>query len=358
MERVSREAILAERQRRHGLAAPLASVDGYEALFARLQPVAPIANSRPGDPPRLVHRTRFDDGAEADRRRATRQMVKGRFQGGTIGYVLADDLPLHAAAFRRPLARLDPTQQTVLEVVQREGPVTPRQIKETTGLLNKAIMPALHRLQEAFLVYEDQVDNDWERGWYDLTAEWPAVAEAALSSRPSLSWEAAAGEVVRRFLAAHVFATAGQVRDWSGWPARALTTLLAGLERTGALQPATVDGLGEGWLDSAATGVPALTPQPGALMLHRADPLVRSHASELRRRFAGREVLQYLLIDGAFAGAVVGHWRIGPHDVEDIVVELPAAARAARRDEIVRAVAWGYGPPDSRLLRYDGQPLV
>ncbi|MCX6377124.1 MAG: hypothetical protein NTU88_14010, partial [Armatimonadetes bacterium] len=71
-------------------------------------------------------------------------------------------------------------------------------------------------------------------------------------------------------------------------------------------------------------------------------------------RFAGLEVLQYLLIDGDFLGAVCGHWRIGPHDVADIILELPAEERIARRDEIVEAVAWRYHPPSHHILRYDG----
>ena len=60
---------------------------------------------------------------------------------------------------------------------------------------------------------------------------------------------------------------------------------------------------------------------PSVFMLHRSDFLTKSHTSELKRRFGGQEVLQYLLIDGMFGGAVLGHWRIGPHDVDDIVVK-------------------------------------
>jgi hypothetical protein len=92
-------------------------------------------------------------------------------------------------------------------------------------------------------------------------------------------------------------------------------------------------------------------------MLHKADTLVRASMSELKRRFAGLEVLQYLLIDGSFRGAVCGHWRIGPHDVEDIVTDLPARARADRRDEILEAVAWQYRAPSHRILRYHGEPV-
>ena len=122
------------------------------------------------------------------------------------------------------------------------GPVTPQQIKEKTRLLNKQIMPALHRLQEAFLVYEDQKDSDWERGWYDFATEWPEIDPAA---EP---WESAASQVLLRFLRGHVFATFEQLRDWSQWPAHRLKSLVADLEQRHALLALTVEGLGAGWI--------------------------------------------------------------------------------------------------------------
>jgi hypothetical protein len=85
---------------------------------------------------------------------------------------------------------------------------------------------------------------------------------------------------------------------------------------------------------------------------------VHASLSELKRRFAGLEVLQYLLIDGDLRGAVCGHWRIGPHDVDDIVVDLSPEECVARKAEIIRAVAWGYHAPSHRILRYAGEPLV
>jgi len=96
---------------------------------------------------------------------------------------------MDARAFRRPLTELNKRQQTVLEAIQMMGGLTPQQIKEETGLLNKEIMPVLHRLQEAFVVYEDQVAANWDRTWYGFAAEWPEVElEAA-------SWEASATQV-------------------------------------------------------------------------------------------------------------------------------------------------------------------
>ncbi len=349
-----REAVLAERMRRQRLTDPLQSADEYVELFRLLQPVSPVANTRPGDPPRLFPRARFDDGIEADRLRARRHIVKGRFLGGGIGYVLAEDLALYANVFRQPIPWLTEIQSTVWETLQTTGPLTPRQLKEETGLLNKHIMPALHRLQRAFLVYEDQTDSDWERGWYDFAGEWPDVQLSDDQRQP------ATVQVLLRFLQGHVFATFEQVKDWSQLPAKFLSGVLQEMEKSSLIVPRAVPGLGEGWLraeDSSSQAVKPGNLAPSAFMLHNADGLVRSHASELKRRFGDYEVLQYLLVDGVFQGAVVGHWRIGPHDVSDIVLTLPAAERASRREEILTIVAQRYHPPDSHVLKYAGEAL-
>jgi hypothetical protein len=240
----------------------------------------------------------------------------------------------------------------VLEAVQVAGPLTPRQIKEETGLLNKQIMPALHRLQKAFLVYEDQVDDAWERWWYDFESEWPEVElDKDLQ-------QTAAVQVLLRFLKSHVFATFEQLKDWSQFPLRLLAKFVREMEETDLIVPQTVEGLGEGWVRTLDATLREGKITPSVFMFGREDILVKSHASELKRRFGGQEILQYLLIDGAFQGAVLGHWRIGPHDVADIVVTLPAAERANRREEILDVVAKQYHLPHSRILKYAGAAVV
>ncbi|MFA1822616.1 hypothetical protein ACDX78_21105 [Virgibacillus oceani] len=52
----------------------------------------------------------------------------------------------------------------------------------------------------------------------------------------------------------------------------------------------------------------------------------------LKQMFSGREVLQYLFTDGEFMGAVLGHWRIGPHDIEDIKICLEHDEAEKRRN--------------------------
>jgi hypothetical protein len=314
--------------------------------------VSPVALTRPGDPPRLIPRTHFDDGTEADRLRAQRHIVKGRFLGGSIGYVLAEDLALYANVFQRPLTYLNEIQEMVLEAVQVTGPLTPRQVKAETGLLNKQIMPALHRLQKAFLVYEDQTDDDWERGWYDFATEWPEV------KLDEVRHQAATAQVLLRFLEGHVFATFEQLKDWSQLSKKLLTGAIQEMERANRIVPQTVAGLGEGWLRAEDAILPEREVVPSVFMLHKADFLVRSHLSELKRRFKGLEVLQYLLIDGQFQGGVTGHWRIGPHDVDDIVIMLPARERAKRREEIIEVVAQWYHPPHHQILKYSGAEIT
>jgi len=349
---ISPETIFAERLRRQRLPVPVKTIEEYTTLFRLLQPVTPVADTRPGDPPILVHRAAFDDREITSNWRADRRLVKGRFLRGAIGYVFSEELELYANAFQRPLDKLNRRQELVYETLLHVGPLTPRQIKEETGLLNREIMPILHRLQQAFLVYEDQVDTDWERAWYIFPAEWPDITLG-----PD-GWETAAREVLGRFLRAQVFVTGEQIKDWSGWPVKGIKHLLQLMQADGDVVSCTFHGLGDGWTWAEDTIVNAPAPLPTVFMLHRSDPLVRACLSELKRRFAGLEVLQYLLIDGDFRGAVCGHWRINPFDVEDIVVNLDPAERASRKAEIIQAVAWGYHPPHHHILRYMGKPLV
>ncbi len=342
------ETILAWRLARQGLSGPATDELAYGELLRRLQPVAPIHFSMPGSPPRLLHRTVFDDEDIANGLRARAEWVKGRFWGGNIGYVLAADLALYAAAFRKPISRFSAIQEQLLQTLRGTGPLPSKLLREETGLLSKKIMPALHRLQQAFLVYEAQEDSSWERPWSLFESEWPDVDPEAMP------WENAASEVLQRFFYSHVFATFTQVCSWSQFGVHRLKKLLGQMEDNGRLLARQVEALGEGWVVAADGDLEPRVPDKGVFMLHKADALVKSHIAELKERFGRRETLQYLLVDGAFAGAVCGHWRIGPHDVDDIIVDLCDEQAEARRQEVLEQVGRVYRPPRSRILRYQG----
>ncbi|MDA1191228.1 MAG: winged helix DNA-binding domain-containing protein [Candidatus Poribacteria bacterium] len=342
--------VYAERLRRQGLTARAETPEAYRDLVRILQPVA--TDMGPGSPPHLVHRCAFDDVEEAARMRGTKEYAKGRFLAGTVGYVLAEDLELYAITFRRPIPHLTEVQEAVLKVVREKGPIKTPQIREETGILGKHIAPALNRMQEACLIYEDQISHmEWERICVDFAAAW---ANVDLHARV---WEDAAAEVLERFLENHVFATTEQIKDWSGWTGKRLNGLLDELEQEGQIFAATLEDV-YGWVRPDDADLPPQDIPRATFMLHDQDILVRSHRSELKERFKGLKVLQHLLIDGEFKGAVVGQWKIGPHDVDDVVVELPADEVQARRDEILAAVATGYRPPRHNVLRYAGERLA
>lgn len=348
---VDAATILATRHARQGLSKPIARVAGFEALFRRLQPVSTGALVRPGSPPRLVHRTRFDSAAAADAWRPSRRIVKGRFQGGGVGYVHRTDLALYANAFRRPLSEITITQHQVYETLRVGGPLTSSLIKEETGLLKKQINPALQRLQEAFLVYEDQVDDAWQRGWNEFASEWPEI-DLSDATRDS-----AAAEVVRRFLDVFVFATQAQLCAWTEWPKQRIAQAIADLEADGSVAATEVADLGAGWSCRKDLRLRTASPPPTAFLFDRGDFLPRAHKSELDRRFGRTDVLQYVYAAGEFIGAVRGHWGFKPFDIDDIVIQRPAAAAAALRDEVLTLVRAAYPEPRHHVLRYAGKKV-
>ena len=344
---MTKGSLMAARMDAQGLDQPLRDEADYPALFRRLQPVSPIAMTYPGNPPALVKRTLFDSAEASDDLRADRMVAKARFLDGTVGYVLTRDLGDYAIVFRKQPTRLNAVESEVLAAVRELGPITPRLLKEETGILAKKVGPGLAKLQRAFLVFEDQTETNWERGWSTFSSAFPDL------DLDSMDQEAAAFRVLGRFFESMSFATFQQVRDWSGLSLKDLKAWVAALETTGRITAASVEGLGEGWIRSEFR-VARTKPRKSVHMLHLQDGLVRAHRTELKERFSGREILQFLLVDGAFRGAVCGHWRIGPHDVEDIVLDLPAKERGDRKREILAEVASTYRGERHRILNYDG----
>lgn len=327
------QAALALRMERQHLTRP-APETGYDPLFRLLSPVPTVYWCCPGDPPRLSFRANFDDGAYNDRRRSRREIVKGRFLGGTLAYVEATELPLFAALCRKA-PKSSETQRMLLDLLRREGPMSIGVMRELTGLPAKEITPALHKLQEAFLVFEDQADGSWERGWYLLEEEFPEVPASALS------FEEALQTFLLRFAEAFVFVEPAAAKSFYRLPLKAVSAALSSLCAQGKLEPLELDGR-TGFLrpeDRTLLNC-AAPPEPSIFCLHRNDPLVRAEEASLKERFpAGEwEPLQYLLIDGDFRGVVLGKFRQGPHDVEEILLDLPSEEAAARRKEILSAV--------------------
>ena len=118
-----------------------------------------------------------------------------------------------------------------------------------------------------------------------------------------------------------------------------------------------VDGLGEGFVQKKDLDLTDNEMPQSVFMLDKSDYLARADLDELKDRFKGSEVLQYLLIDGEWKGAVLGHWRIGPHDVEDVVLCLEEKEAEKRKDEIISAVRAGYPEETTRIVCFNGDQL-
>lgn len=328
-----------------------ASKEEYDSLYRDLQPGTNVYWNGFGDPPSLWGRAAFDDKEYNRRRQADRRLVKGRFAGGNIGWIVPEDMELFLAVYRKPLGNskrgpADYNLRRVLELIEREGPLNIRQIKDETGLLVKEITPALHRLQEAFLVYEDQYDGEWDRGWYRFDEIFPDIDPDKYSRAEALP------VLLERFVCRLGAVTEEMAKSWFRLPAKDIKAVFASLAADKKLT-AVDDRL---YMLTADLDYEPTEPPHSVFALHRNDILYRASEPELKAMMQTLcdgleydcEPLQYLLVDGKFIGASVGHFRNGPYDLNDIRV---ADGYDDRRDEIIKAVAdANYGKMPIRFM--------
>lgn len=313
-----------------------ANKDEYLALYRDLQPGQNVYWNGFGDPPSITFRADFDDIAFNRVRQARHELIKGRFCGGNLGWIVPEDLELFLALYRKPLPKPTGIQRRLLTLIEREGPLTIQMMKAETGLLVKEITPALHRLQEAFLIYEDQYDGEWDRGWYRFGEMFPDIDPEKYTRLEALK------NVLQRFAYRLVLFDTAMAKSFYKLPEKEIKAAVSALVTDGVLIEAENGYLLKSdaeLLQTYTTSVPRFV-----YALHRNDILVKSNEHVLKEQFRplyahleyDHEPLQYLLIDGEFHGASVGHFRNGPYDLNDVVTDLPDAD--ARKDEILEAV--------------------
>lgn len=329
------EKIRALRMERQHLLTP-ANETEYDALYRDLQPGQNVYWNGFGQPPTLSFRADFDDLAYNKSRQFRRELIKGRFAGGNLGWILPEDLELFAALYRKPLKNATMTQQMLLERIEMSGPYTIGQLKEESGLLVKEITPALHRLQEAFLIYEDQYDGEWDRGWYRFGEFFFDFSLDRYTKTEALKI------VLRRFAHRFVWFTPAMAKSFYKLPEKEIKLAIAGLVSEDVL----VESDGGYLLKEDAETLKTYTASEfhSVYALHRNDPLYKAFEPALKSLAKSLteglpydcEPLQYLLIDGVFHGAVVGHFRNGPYDLND--VRIDDASLLSRKEEIIAAV--------------------
>lgn len=320
-------AIIALRMERQCLTKP-AQTEEYIRLYRDTEPGQNVYWHGFGEPPVLSFRADFDDMEFNRIRQNSRELVKGRFQGGNLGWIEAEDMELFACLCRKPLDAPNTAQTELLALLECNGAMTIQQMKEKTGKLVKEITPILHRLQEAFLVYEDQHDGEWDRLWYSFKEMFPNVDLEKYTRTEALKI------VLRRFAYRMVWFDAAMAKSFYKLPAKEITKAVKELSEEGIL--AEYEGgfvLAEDveLLESSTATPPHMT-----FVMHRNDILVKSYEHVIKERYSGDyELLQLLLLDGELHGAVQGKFKYGPYIIENVVVD---EEYEDRREEILRAV--------------------
>ena len=307
----------------------------YIKLYRDMQPGQNVYWNGFGEPPTLSFRTDFNDIEFNRERQLKRELIKGRFSGGNLGWIVPEDMELFIGLYRKPLTKPTADQLTILELIETSGPYTIQQIKEETGLLVKQITPILHRLQEAFLIYEDQYDGEWDRGWCLFTEMFPDVDICRYTRHEALKI------ILKRFAYRNVVIDSKMAKSFYKLPEKEIKAAISELYDKGELAVCK-DGY---CLASDIDVLDSLKVEDMHFVyaLHRNDFLVKSFEHIIKDRYNklsdglpyDHDILQYLLIDGEFCGAVVGHFRNGPYDLNDVVCD---PGYEDRKDEIINAV--------------------
>lgn len=347
--------IISLRMERQFLLHRKAGEEEYIPLYRDTQPGQNLYWHGFGQPPVLSFRADFDDIEFNRQRQLKRQLIKGRFCGGNLGWIMTEDLELFAALYRKPLTKPSEAHLQVLELIRQSGPFNIQQLKEDTGLLVKQLTPILHRLQEAFLIYEDQYDGEWDRGWYKFEEMFPDVNLERYTKQEALK------TVLRRFAYRHVVFDIKMAKSFYKIAEKELKTAVQALIDESILTECD-NGL---ILKSDMELLENYKPKPvnGILVIHRNDFLVRSNEHTLKKMVGSlldnpdydHEILQYIFIDGEFHGATLGHFRYGPYDMNDIVCDLSDAKE--RKEEIIKAVLELEENMDCQPLRFNGMPI-
>ena len=208
----------------------------YEKLFRLMSPVPTLYWIAPGEPPVIQYRHDVDDRTLNSYNRANRTIIKGRFRGGNVGYIYADELSLFMAAYKKEIKSFSENDFIVLETLRSEGEMNIDMIKEITGLLSKHISASLQKLQKAFLVYEDQVDGENDRAWYILEDEFQDMDFAAYTREQAIE------EVISRFAYLNVFIDDAMVKSFTKFTNKDISAALLSMTGKGILLEASADG--------------------------------------------------------------------------------------------------------------------
>lgn len=331
------------------------SREHYDQFYLDMSPVPTRYWTAPGDPPTLPAHVDFDDYDYNSCRRAKRDLLKGRFAGGSIAYVTKEDLELFACLYKKEMLEFTPIQAELLELLRQEGPMNIQLMKELTGLLVKEITPALHKLQEAFILYEDQLDNEGDRGWYLFESEFPEVDINRYTKLQALK------QVLPRAARLLIFSNEELLKSYYRLPMKLIKEAIFELVEEKVLLPVTLEER-SGYLLMEDKGLLqqelVIAVEEKVVLLQRNDFMVRAYAEHLKEAFPSEwDVLYYLLIGREIHGAVVGRFKFGPHIIEDIVLDLSTDEQVKWQEDILTAVYEVFDQEASPVKRFAGKNI-
>jgi hypothetical protein len=247
---------------------------------------------------------------------------------------------------------MTPEQRMLWEFLQREGPMSIGIMKEMTGLKVKEITPILHRLQQAFLLFEDQEDSEGDRSWYIFGQEFSEASFLRYTRQQALC------EIIPRLIYRNVWMDRDMLHSFLCLPPKEIEPAIQELIEAGVIHSCDLNNK-EGFVLCQDMDQQEIEPARSVFALHRNDFLVKCNEAWLKKTFdaAPYEELYYLLVDGRFAGIAAGKFHNGPFDVEDIRLSLAMDEGAVRKEEILAAMEKVCDPLLSPVKRYQGLPL-
>jgi hypothetical protein len=323
----------------------------YIALYRDCQP-AQCHGLDFGEPPEITYRADFNDVEYNRARQLDRRLLKGRFQGSNLGWIDRYDLELFAGLSRKPLANHSLRHTAILELMEREGPMNIGLMKEMTGMLVKEITPVLHRLQEAFLIYEDQNDGEWDRAWYLFPEMFPDADLDRYFRHEALK------VVLIRFAYRHVAFDAKMVKSFYRLPDKDIKAVINALIENGELVETDESFM----LPDDFTLLQSYDKEPleSIFAMHTNDFLVRSNIHWLKEQYKHPypETYFYLLINGEFLGAVAGNGKRYEKEIEDIQLDLSNRQAEAIKEKIAQVLRSSpYMGGKIKIKRYQGEIL-
>jgi len=347
--KIPEEKIIALRMQRQYLTDKKANKEEYNQLFRDMSPVPVRYWSAPGDPPSISSRASFDDFKYNFNLRTNRNIVKGRFQNGSVGYVdlvELDEFEIFIGLYKKDLGRLSRMQFELLDLIEHEDGIGVAGMKRATGYLVKNITPELHKLQEAFIIFEDQTDSEGDRMFFSFENTFPEINVKKYTQAESLKI------VLKRFAKLNVLFDVYMAKSFYRLPLR---DLQINFDDFVCYDDKYMLKSDFDYLNSSESD--ELKLEKSVIIMHRNDFLVKSNEHILKDKFKHDKygVLQYILIDGVFHGALCGNFKFGPAILEDIILDLSDDEKISRKDEILNAVYEHHDREASPLKRYCGE---